>query len=377
MRLGYIGGGTDSVIGGTHRFATRLDGRWDVVAGCFSVDAQANAETAALCGVADDMLFSTWEAMLKQVSGCVDAIVVITPIPLHRDIVIAALESGYPVICEKALAVSAAEAAEIREAVETHRGFLAVTYNYTGYPMLRELRMLIRNGVLGKLIQVHIEMPQETYLRVSPDGGAPSVQPWRLKDYSVPTVSLDLGTHVHNIAGFLSGEKPCEVVAVQDSYGFFSQVVDNVAGIVRYTSDLTCQVWFGKCALGHRNGFRVRVYGDQGSAEWYQMQPEELIFHDNAGNESRRDRSLAGAMATAEPRYHRFKAGHPAGFIEAFANHYCDIADALVEYRQSGRFDNPWVFGVDHAEEGLQLLEAMAVSARTKRWEPVGPRTGS
>jgi predicted dehydrogenase len=371
MKLGFIGGGTNSAVGATHRIASQMDHRWEIVAGCFSQEEQVNAETGVLCGVEPRRVYGNWEELLRSEVGSLDAVAVLTPIPLHKEIVLRALERRFPVICEKALAVSSADAREMREAAEQRKGFLAVTYNYTGYPMLRELRRMVRDGAVGAVNQVHVEMPQEGYVRVNQEGKPNVPQAWRLVDDVVPTLSLDLGAHLHNIVGFLTGETPVEAVAVHGSHGAFRQVVDNAIGMVRYSSGFICHMWYSKCALGHRNGLRVRVYGEKGSAEWYQANPEVLNWCDARGNQRTHDRSSADAVVSSEPRYDRFKVGHPAGFIEAFANHYYDLADCLELFRQTGEFQSPWVFGGDHAEEGLRLLEALAKSAKSKCWEGV------
>jgi predicted dehydrogenase len=137
----------------------------------------------------------------------------------------------------------------------------------------------------------------------------------------IPTISLDLGVHVHQMIDFLTGEKPIELVAIQNSQGNFKQVVDNSMCIARYTNNLVCNIWYSKAALGYRNGLRVRVFGEKASIEWYQMDPEFLIYHDNAGRKITLDRANADIEIANDLRYNRFKSGHPAGFLEAFANH--------------------------------------------------------
>jgi predicted dehydrogenase len=275
------------------------------------------------------------------------------------------------VICEKAMAVSSNEARLINEAVKNNNAYLAVTYNYTGYPMLRELQGLIKRGELGKLNQIHIEMPQEGFSRIGKDGSTPVPQSWRLHDSEIPTLSLDLGVHLHHMIDFLSGEKPVELVAVSNSFGHFKGIVDNTMCIARYTGNLDCQIWYGKTALGNTNGLRVRVYGSEGSAGWFQMQPETLELNDNRGRKTFLERSSIDIHTSDELRYNRFKAGHPAGFLEAFANYYYDMADSLLQFRKNGAHNSPWVIGVKQAQEGLLMLEAIARSAKNKSWQKI------
>lgn len=365
LKIAFLGGGINSAVGHTHRIAIDMDNRYELVAGCFSRNQEINIATSEEYNVPSDRLYANLETLIENEKQNIDAICILTPTPNHKDEVIKCIENNIPVICEKALAVSSYEALEIKTALETYNGFLAVTYNYTGYPMLRELRNMIQIGKLGKIEQVHIEMPQESFAKLDKQGQPQKPQEWRLHDGALPTISLDLGTHTHDITSFLTGEAPIELVAVQNSFGSFRQVVDNSISIANYTNNIVSNIWFSKAALGHRNGLRVRIYGKTGSAEWYQLEPENLYFNDNQGNKFIIDRASLDVSITTQPRYNRFKAGHPSGFIEAFANYYDDIADYLQGYNHN---EHGFVFGVENAIEGLKMLEAMSVSSQTKKW---------
>jgi len=371
LKLGFIGGGINSAVGSTHFIATQMDGRLKVEGGCFSRNNEINTKTAEQWGIAPDRCHTNDTDFLKQEKGLLDAIVVLTPTPDHLELVVEALRLGYPVICEKAMASSSAEAMLIHKAQQETKGFLAVTYNYTGYPMLRELRQMINQGRLGKIEQIHIEMPQEGFARLNKEGEPMVPQQWRLRDGEIPTISLDLGVHLHHIIDFLTGEKPCEVVALQSSRGNFRQVIDNTMSIARYTNELECSFWFSKAALGYRNGLRVRVFGEQASAEWFQMEPEYLIFHDNKGHKNIFDRASMEVGLAHNPRYNRFKSGHPAGFLEAFANLYQDIGDSLENFIATGEQSSEYVFTARDAWEGLVMLEAIAESSKERCWTTV------
>jgi predicted dehydrogenase len=212
-------------------------------------------------------------------------------------------------------------------------------------------------------------MPQEGFLRVDKNGNRTEPQAWRLSDREVPTISLDLGVHLHQMIGFLCGEHPIELVAINNKFGLFEGIVDNTMCIARYSGGIDCQIWFGKTALGNSNGLKVKLYGEKGSAEWYQMQPESLIIHDNKGRKNTLERSSVDLILANDDRYNRFKAGHPAGFIEAFANLYYDIANDVRQFRLNNRSISPWVFGADVALEGLEMLELIEQSAKDKEWK--------
>jgi len=372
FKIGFIGGGINSAVGTTHFIASQMDGRFKVEAGCFSRHEEINIQTSERWGIVPERRYPHFSDLLEGETDRLDAIVVLTPTPDHVEPVTQALRKGYAVICEKTLASSSTDALLIQQVQKEQNQFLAVTYNYTGYPMLRELRHLINRGQLGSIKQIHVEMPQEGYLRLNREGMPMAPQQWRLHDAALPTLSLDLGGHVHSIVDFITGEKPLELVAIQSTQGRFSHVIDNMICIARYTNDLECSIWYSKSALGYRNGLRVRVFGENGSAEWHQMEPEFLIYHDNKGHKMILDRASIEVGVAHLARYNRFKSGHPAGFLEAFGNLYWDIAESLDAFQTTGiQTAAEYVFTTRHALEGLLMFESIAQSSKEHCWVTV------
>ena len=369
FRLAFLGGAPNSAVGYAHFVAARMDGLWDLRAGAFSRHADVNAKAAEVYGVASELTFNGLEELLDKEGDNLDAVSILSPTPDHFGMVLDCLHRGLPVICEKALAMTSGEATKIRDICSEKKGFLAVIYNYSGYPMVRELRRIIRDGILGEILHFQAEMPQEGFLRVDAQGNKPVPQDWRKTDGPVPTLHLDLAVHLHELVHYLTGHKPLEVVADQSSRGWFP-VVDNVNCLARYSGNVQGQFWFSKCALGHRNGLRLRIYGSKGSAEWYQLNPEELVLSFADGRRQIFDRA-SNAKVASLPRYTRFKAGHPAGFNEALANLYFDIHTALEGFKQTGKQESEEVFGADLAVEGLDFLDAMVRSCNSRRWEQI------
>jgi predicted dehydrogenase len=367
LKIGFIGGGLNSAVGRVHQIASQLDGKWKLVAGCFSRNNSENIKTGESYGIAPDKVYNNWRFLLEKERGQVDAIVILTPTPSHFKIISKCMESEYAVITEKALACSVSEAGRIAKLTESNKHFLAITYNYSGYPMMRELRSLIKHDELGDILHFQVEMPQDNYLRVDTLGKKVIPQSWRLKDLTIPTLFLDLGVHLHQILYYLTGEHPLEVVADHQKFGFFD-VVDNLSCLCRYSGGIHGQAWFSKTALGHRNGLRIRIYGNKASAEWFQGHPEELILGYGDGRRHIIDRA-ADVQVAGKNRYNRFKAGHPTGFIEAFANLYSDIASAVSDYKNGGYWDSDEIFGADLATEGLAMMEAMVRSLDSRKWE--------
>jgi predicted dehydrogenase len=367
LKLAFIGGGIDSAIGYTHYIASQMDHLFTVNTGCFSRKDEVNKKTALTWGIQNNHLYSDWQEMLEDEVQNVDAVVILTPTPNHYEMIIKALDLGYSVISEKALATSYEEGLNIVKKVEEKKAFFAVTHNYTGYPMLRELQYMIQNDKLGKITHINIEMPQESFARLT-NGSKPTPQSWRLTDGKIPGVSLDLGAHLQHMVYFLTNENPIELVADESRFGWFENIVDDITCLARYKSGMKTQMWYGKSAIGHRNGLRVRVYGTKGSAEWFQMQPEELMFQSIDGDRFVIDRASSNINIANQLRYNRFKAGHPAGFLEAFGNLYFDIAEKLRQYKIDGNHKISWSYDAMQSTIGLEVFEAIKISSKENKW---------
>jgi len=374
LPLALIGGSLQSAVGRTHHIATRMDNRWRIVCGSFSRSPQLCSETADALSLPPSAAFTDYHAMLDHFAGRLAAVCVLVPTPQHADIICDVLQAGIPVISEKSLACSPAEVERIIAVRDATQGKLAVTFNYSGYPAIRELRQMIAEGRLGNLVHVAAEMPQEGFIRwAGRPFQLPQPQAWRLTDGHLPTVSLDLGVHLHHLIGFVTGQHPISVTACQYSKGHFTEVVDSVHAMARYTGSLSVDLWYGKCFLGCANGLRIRVFGTEGSAEWLQMQPEVLQLSDRCGRIQLLTRSSMDAEVCGQDRYARFKPGHPDGFLEAFANYYSDIADWLRPRSElDGRITQDSIASAEMALEGLQMMEAIAESARCGLWVELG-----
>ena len=365
LRLGFIGGSIASAVGYAHWTASQLDDRWRVMSGCFSRKPEINAQTGSAWHVPDDKIFSDWKTYIAEERKNLDAVVVLTPTPNHAEIVCSLLEAGLGVICEKAMVATLEQSVRIKKALDKSQGFLAVTFNYSGYPMLRDLRRHIQAGTLGQLKQIQLEMPSDGFIQPKEKMHP---QAWRLQDGEIPTILLDLAVHVHHICHFLTQLSPLSVNADFHHFSSFDGIVDDAYMWVKYESDFRASFWVSKTALGYRNGLKLRIFGDEGSAEWLQEEPERLHIFRKDSTRITYDR---GNCTHPDEIRERFKPGHPAGFVEAFANLYGDIADAFEEFQQTGRHQSSYVYGWEHANEGLELLQAASTANRTRTWAPL------
>ena len=164
MSLGFVGGSLNSAVGYTHFVSSTMDNKWTLNAGCFSTDKQRNRESAQVYGVAANRVYNSWQEMIKNEKGRLDAIAILTPTPAHVETVMDCLKEGIPVICEKSLVTNSIDAKKILELRNHKKGFLAVTYNYSGYPMVRELRNLIQNGTLGRILHFRRKCRRKRYI---------------------------------------------------------------------------------------------------------------------------------------------------------------------------------------------------------------------
>ena len=364
-KLAFIGGSIDSIAGYPHLIASHMDRRFHVVAGVFSTDTKINQETAKTWQI--PILYNDYKELIKKEKNNLDAVVILTPTPKHIETILALLEANIPIICEKPLVGSKDEIDIIMHNFDSKKHFLVVTNNYSAYPMVRELQQKISNGELGNIINIRLQMPQESFLR--PPKSVKYPQSWRLKDEFIPMISLDLGSHLHHLAYFLLQEEPQKVMATYNSFSKYD-VVDDVNIFLEYATGITGSMWFSKTALGNRNGLQIEVYGDKASASWYQENPEKLEFSYANGQKIITDRGSDIEMIN-NPLYNRMTPGHPAGFIESFANLYNDIADSLDKFHNNIPYTSTYIYSIEHANDSINLLHSVSLSNQMKKWTTI------
>ena len=284
--IAFVGGALNSAIGNVHRIASQMDGRFSLVGGCFSRNPRTNAETAENWGIGAGRVYADVHELIDAEQGRLDAVAVLTPVFSHAPIITALIEKGFNVISEKPLVSDFDEADRLQSALQRTGGRLLVTFNYTGYPMIRELRERIRRGDFGVIKHIRLTMQQESFVKRDAQGNNISPQSWRLEDRTIPTVSLDLGMHVVHLQQFLMPGAPSSVLSRMDSFGAFDEVVDDVDIMYRCEGGLYVHGWWSKSAAGHANGLSVEVFGSEGSARWVQMEPELLKLRNTTGVES-------------------------------------------------------------------------------------------
>ena len=374
LQLGIVGGGPGSNIGETHRYAARIDDRYALVTGVFASDAQRSRDFATTLGIAQDRRYGTWQEMAEQEAQREDGLEVVsimTPNNSHYAIAKAFLEQGIDVICDKPLTTDVEQALELMRLVRQSELVFGVTYCYTGYPMVRQAREMIRNGDLGEIRLVQVEHASgwaSTLLEA--EGHKQAV--WRTTPSIAGKSSVvsDLGTHAHNLIRFISGLEINEVAAELSNIVPGRKVDDNAHILLRFNNGARGMMWASMVATGHMHGLRVRVYGEKGSLEWVQEQPNELILRPLDGHYQTLSRGFDW-LSPAASRASRLWPGHPEGYLEAFANIYADIADAVLARRDRVVAD-PLAYLFPTVEDGVlgvKFVEAAVASHQQDgRW---------
>lgn len=377
IRLGMVGGGRGAFIGAVHRIASRIDDKYELVAGALS----SNPENARAS--ADDLLidparsYASYEEMFKaesQREDGIEAVAIVTPNHMHFPVAKAALEAGINVICDKPVTRTLEEALELKKIVESSDCFFALTHNYSAYPLVRYAREMVARGDLGNIRLVQVEYPQE-WLTEAPEEDNKQAS-WRTDPARSGKAGClgDIGTHAYQLARFITDLKLESVSADLTAFVPGRQVDDNVHALLRFEKGAKGMLWSSQVAPGCENGLRIRIFGDKAGLQWAQENPNELWFTPLAGHHqriTRRDDNLDSDIAV---RGIRIPFGHPEGYLEAFATLYTDVAEVLQARRHGKRCEiETWIPGIDTGVEGLQFISAvLASSEEDGRWTPLG-----
>ncbi len=356
LRLGMVGGGQGAYIGNIHRLAARLDGQWQLVAGAFDVDPARGREFAIGQGLDPARSYGSYQELIAGEAGRadrVDAVAICTPNFTHYPIAKALIEAGFDVICEKPLTATLADAVALEALARESGRFVGVTYTYSGYPMVHEARVRVAAGEIGAVRTVQVEYPLEWMATaIEQQGNAQAA--WRTdptKNGRGGSIG-DIGTHAYHLAGFVTGLKLESLTADLATFVAGRSLDDNAHVLLRYQGGARGLLWSSQVAIGNSNGVRLRVFGEKGSFQWFQEQPNELIFTPLDGRVQTIKRGAEGLSEDARVRT-RTPSGHPEGYLEAFANLYAGFAEA-IRARREGRAPGALGQNLPLAYDGLK-----------------------
>jgi predicted dehydrogenase len=368
IRLGMVGGGEGAFIGAVHRLAARMDGHYELVAGALSATPEKARRSGEALGLAPDRIYPDYEAMAKAEGARpdgIEAVAIVTPNHVHAGPTYAFLKAGIHVICDKPLTLSLAEARKMKDAVEQSGRIFALTHNYTGYPLVRRAREMVKAGDLGEIRLIQVEYPQDWLTGPTETTGNKQAE-WRVDPARSGAGGAlgDIGTHAYNLADYVGGIELSELAAELTSFGAGRKLDDNVQIMLRYANGARGALWASQVAPGNENGLRLRIYGTKGSLVWVQANPNEMLF--SPLGQSTRIVTRGGPDAgEAAARVTRIPPGHPEGYLEGFANIYSEVALAIKAARSGSKPPEGVHFPtIEDGVKGLAFVEAAVKSSK-------------
>ncbi|WP_313030278.1 Gfo/Idh/MocA family oxidoreductase [Brucella sp.] len=367
IRLGMVGGGAGAFIGGVHRMASRLDNRFELVAGALSSSPEKAQASGRELGLAEDRIYSSYKDMAireARLKNGIEAVAIVTPNHVHYDAAKEFLRRGIHVICDKPLTSTLADAKKLKKVADESGALFVLTHNYTGYPMVRQAREMIANGTLGDLRVVQVEYAQDWLTEAVEETGAKGAV-WRTDpaQSGLGGATGDIGTHAFNLASFVTGLTLDSLAADLDSFVPGRRLDDNAHVMLRFGGGAKGMLWCSQVAPGNENALRLRVYGTKGGIEWAQEDPNRLWF--TPFGEQKRLITRGGAgVGDAATRVTRVPGGHPEGYLEAFATIYSEAANAIQARRDNTNPDSAIIYPtVDDGVKGVAFIDACVRSS--------------
>ncbi len=371
IRMGMVGGGEGAFIGAVHRIAAAIDSQVELVCGAFSSDAQRSIQSGRSLYLPEDRCYPDYETMMREEAkrpegDRMDFVSIVTPNHVHFPAAKAALEAGFHVISDKPATFDLAEAKLLAALVEETGLKYGLTHNYTGYPMVKQARALVQGGEFGKVRKVVVEYPQGWLaLPIEQDGQKQAS--WRTdpKRSGAAGCIGDIGTHAENLAEYVSGLRIQELAADLTTFVEGRLLDDDGNVLIRFEGGAKGVLHASQISVGEENSLNLRVYGEKGGLEWHQMEPNTLKVH-RLDQPTQLYRPGNGYVAESAAQHSRLPAGHPEGYLEAFANIYRNFAADLASH-MCGETAPDWASDYPKIEDGVRgmaFIEAVVQSAR-------------
>jgi predicted dehydrogenase len=375
IRFGMVGGGNDAFIGGVHRIAARIDGRFQLVAGALSSTPEKAQASGAVLGLDPTRIYDDFKAMAireARLKDGIEAVAIVTPNHVHYAVAREFLKRGIHVICDKPLTSTLADAKKLVKAAHDSDALFVLTHNYTGYPLMRQARQMIAEGLLGKIRVVQVEYAQAWLTKAESSKQAA----WRTDPArsGAGGSTGDIGTHAFNLARFVTGLALDSLSADLQSFVSGRQLDDNAHVMMRFEGGARGMLWCSQVAPGNENGLRLRVYGEAGGLEWAQENPNQLWYTPHG--EPKRLLTRGGVGATDDAaRVTRIPAGHPEGYLEGFATIYREAADAIAAHRAGRDVPADVLYPtIEDGLKGMQFVDACVRSSkRNGAWVKLAP----
>jgi predicted dehydrogenase len=369
IRLGMVGGGEGAFIGAVHRMAARLDDRYTLTAAAPSSDPERARASGAAMHLDPERVYTDYRAMARAEAARpdgVEVVAIVTPNHLHHDVACAFLDAGIHVLCDKPLTRDLAEADELVARTRASGRLFGVTYTYTGYPMVREARELVRAGALGDVRVVQVEYAQD-WLAAPLETSGQKQAAWRTDPSRAGEGGCvgDIGTHAYHLAGFVTGMQATELSAELTHFVPGRAVDDDAQVRLRYANGARGLLWASQVATGCTNALALRVFGSEGGLTWRQETPETLTVT-RLGEQPRTLQRGGAGVGNAAIHATRVPGGHPEGYLEAFAQLYRDMADQ-VQARRGGHVPPPLSLQLPDVVDGARGMQFVDATLRSSR----------
>lgn len=368
IKLGMVGGGSGAFIGAVHRIAARIDDHYDFVAGALSSTPEKARQSGAELGLDPSRTYDDFKSMAireAKLKNGIEAVAIVTPNHMHYPAAKEFLTRGIHVICDKPLTSNLADAKKLLKVAKESDALFILTHNYTGYPMVRQAREMVKNGELGEIRLVQMEYPQDWLSEPIEQTGQKQAA-WRTdpKQSGAGGSTGDIGTHAYNLGCFISGLEAEELAADVHTFVAGRQLDDNAHVMMRFKGGAKGLLWCSQVAPGHENGLKVRVYGTKGGLEWVQADPNYLWYTELGKPKTLLTRNGAGA-GPAAGRVSRIPSGHPEGYLEGFATIYTEAAKAIIAKRNGKPVDPAVIYPtVEDGVKGVAFVEACINSSK-------------
>jgi len=373
--MGMVGGGIGAFIGGVHRAAAQMDGKIELVAGAFSSNPEKSRKSGRELFLDPGRVYASYGEMARKEAALpddqrIDFVSIVTPNHAHFHAAKTFLEAGFNVVCDKPMTLDLEEAKKLRQLVRKTGKVFALTHNYTGYPMVKEARQLVRSGKLGEVLKIVAEYPQG-WLLDALEKQEQKQASWRTdpKKAGASCCIGDIGTHAENLARYVTGLRISELCADFTTFVPGRKLEDDGNLLLRYENGARGILYASQISAGEENNLSLRVYGTKASLEWKQEYPNDLVLKrpDNPRQVLRRGNSYLSKAAQDNTR---IPFGHPEAFIEAFANIYLAAAKAIwAEVNGNKPVKNPDFPTVEDGVEGMAFIAAAVKSAQSKsKW---------
>ena len=374
LRMGMVGGGLTSFIGPVHRKAAGIDGEIELVAGAFSIIPGESKETGEALYLNPDRVYETYQEMFEREKALpadqrLDFVSVVTPNHVHFGPSQMALESGFHVLVEKPIAFSLAEAKTLEKTVNKTGLLLGLTHTYTGYPLVKEARKMVADGAFGKIRKIYVEYPQGWLSTLLEKSGNMQAS-WRTdpKQSGMGGAIGDIGTHAANLAEYITGLQITEICAMLNTVVKGRHLDDDSSMLLRFNNGASGVLMATQVAAGEENNLNIRVYGENGGLEWRQEEPNTMILK-WLGRPKEIIRAGQSYLSDEAKGFTRTPAGHPEGYLEAFANIYRSFSRAVRDYKPGkkmniAKYDFP---DVADGVRGMNFVQTVVKSANSNR----------